>query len=363
MAFPRGLITSYDITDNRIHIDDIFNKYQLPETPFLNVVKVGDKIDSTILQWYEDVPIPLEFKLTAKHSVPTSGSGTLDVDDASTLKVGNILKYGQYLFRITNISGNTLTVTALNGDAEIAADSVLTLVSDANPEAASLVDSAVGQRVLRENVTQIFTEYIKISGTQRELKQWVKNYDIWADEVDRKLRKLRVMMERTLLNGVLHKPTNNTEPRLAGGVEYFINQYGISTTGKTLDEANFKAVLEELWKKQASGIQVWMNAKTKEDFFNQLLYAKVIVDRAETRAGMRIQSYVCEYGEFELYTSPHIEAGKIYFVNPANIEIRPLRPFVVEELAKTGDYVQAQIVGEYTFKIQDSGLMAVFTVG
>lgn len=358
MAFPRGLITSYDITDNRIHIDDIFNKYQLPETPFLNVVKVGDKIDSTILQWYEDVPIPLEFKLTAAH---TSGSGTLAVNDASTLKVGNILKYGQYLFRITNISGNTLTVTALNGDVNIAANSVLTLVSDANPEAASLVDSAVGQRVLRENVTQIFTEYIKISGTQRELKQWVKNYDIWADEVDRKLRKLRVMMERTLLNGVLYKPTTNTEPRLAGGVEYFIKQYGISTTG-ALTEANFKAVLEELWKKQASGIQVWMNAKTKEEFFNQLLYAKVMVDRAETRAGMKIQSYVCEYGEFELYTSPHIEAGKIYFVNPANIEIRPLRPFVVEELAKTGDYVQAQIVGEYTFKIQDSGLMAVFTV-
>lgn len=358
MAFPRGLITSYDITDNKKHIDDIFNKYQLPETPFLNVVKVGDKIDSTILQWYEDVPIPLEFKLTAAHA---SGSGTLAVDDASTLKVGNILKYGQYLFRITNISGNNLTVAALNGDANIAANSVLTLVSDANPESATLVDSAVGQRVLRENVTQIFTEYIKISGTQRELKQWVKNYDIWADEVDRKLRKLRVMMERTLLNGVLYKPQNNTEPRLAGGVEHFIKQYGISTTG-TLTEANFKAVLEELWKKQASGIQVWMNAKTKEGFFNQLLYAKVIVDRAETKAGMRIQSYVCEYGEFELYTSPHIEAGKIYFVNPANIEIRPLRPFVVEELAKTGDHVQAQIVGEYTFKIQDSGLMAVFTV-
>ncbi len=358
MAFPKGLITSYDVTDNKIYVDDVFNKYQLPETPLLNVVKQGEKIDSTILQWYEDVPIPLEYKLTAAHA---SGSNTIVVDDASTLKVGNILKTGRYLFRVISISGNTLTVAPLNGDTDLAVNTVLTFVSDANPEATQISDSSIGQRVLRENITQIFTEYIKISGTQRELKQWVKNYDIWADEVDRKLRKLKVIMERTLINGVLYKPLTNQEPRLAGGIEYFISQHGLSFTG-TLNENNFKAVLEQLWKRQATGIQVWLNAKTKENFFNQLNYNKLIVDRTETVAGMTVQSYVCEYGTFDLHTSPHIEEGKIYFINPANIEIRPLRPFVVEELAKTGDYVQAQIVGEYTFKIQDSGLMAVFTV-
>ncbi|MEN3043535.1 MAG: DUF5309 family protein [Fervidobacterium sp.] len=359
MPFARGLITSYNVADNKVQIDDVFNMLKLPETPLLNAIKTGEKIDSTVLQWYEDVPIPLVLKLTAAH---TANSNSLVVDDGTVVKVGNILKVKTTLFRVTAISGNNLTVVALNTDANYAVNEPVYIVSDANVEAFSPADSAISQRVVRENVTQIFSETLRISGTQKELKQWVRNYDLWADETQRKLERLRVMMERTLINGVYLKPSDASTPRLAGGIDYFITQYGFCATG-ALTEANFKAVLKELYDRMNPTVEVWMHPKTKEDFFNQLMYDRVIIDRTDEAVGRKVQKYVCEYGEVPLMVSPHIDVGVIYFINPERIEIRPLRPFTIEELAKTGDFMQLMIVGEYTFKIENANLMAKFTVG
>ncbi|MGB4751755.1 MAG: DUF5309 family protein [Fervidobacterium sp.] len=361
MPFSTGSITSYNVSDNKVQIDDVFNMLKLPETPLLNVTKTGDKIDSTILQWYEDVPVPLVVKLASPH---TSGSDSLVVDDGTVIKVGNILKVQSTLYRVTakNVNNlNNLTVVALNTDNAYPKDESVFIVSDANVEAFSPEESAISQRVNRENVTQIFSETLQISGTQKELKQWVKNYNLWADETQRKLERLRVLMERTLINGVHHKPTDNNTPRLAGGIDYFITKYGFCGTG-ALDEANFKAVLKELYDRMNTKVEVWMHPKTKEDFFNQLMYDKVIIDRTDDVVGRKVQKYVCEYGEVPLYTSPHISVGTIYFINPERIEIRPLRPFTIEELAKTGDFMQMMIVGEYTFKVENANLMAKFTV-
>lgn len=359
MAFPRGLLTSYSISDNKIHLDDIFQEMKIPETPLLNVIRTGEKLDSTILQWYDDVPMPLSTTLNGAY---TSGGGSLTVTDSTFFKKGNIIRVDNVLYRITDINTTThvLTVTALNTDADHADGATVTLISDAQLEASSPEDSSVGIRVQRENVTQIFTEYLKLSGTQREVKQWVRNYNLWSDEIAKKLAKLRIMMERTLINGIYNKPSDNTTPRLAGGIEYYVGNNGYCATG-TLNETNFKAVLKELYNLNSFGIQVWMHPSTKEDFINQLLYDKVIVQREDEVAGRKVQTYVCEYGEFGMYISPHISTDVIYFFNPSAIEIRPLRPFAVEELAKTGDFVQVQIVGEYSFKISNSSLMGKFT--
>lgn len=358
MPFAKGLITSYNVSDNKVHIDDVFNMLKLPETPLLNKIRVGGKIDSTVLQWYEDVPVPLAVRLASAH---TKNTNTLVVDDGSVIKVGNILRVGTTLYRVTAVNNNTLTVAALNDDNDYSANETVVIVSDANPEGVTPVDSNVSQRVLRENVTQIFAEYLKITGTQREVKQWVRNYDLWVDEAQRKLERLRVLMERTLINGTYLKPTDASVPRLAGGIDYFITQYGFCASG-ALTETNFKAVLKELYDRLNPNVEVWMHPKTKEDFFNQLMYDKVIIDRTDDVVGRRVQKYVCEYGEVPLFTSPHINVGVIYFINTDRIEIRPLRPFAIEELAKTGDFLQLMIVGEYTFKIENANLMAKFVV-
>lgn len=358
MPYPTGLITTYNVSDNRIHLDDIFQKLQTPGTPLLNRIRTGERIDSTILQWYEDYPVPLYVTAVNYNST----NSTLEVSDSTPFKIGNIVKVKNNLFRITNINHNskTLYVSRISGNSQIAQGDKVMLVSDANPEASMPVDTSISVRQAQENVTQIFTEYLKFSGTQREVKQWVR-LDLFASEVQRKLERLRILMEKSLINSQYYKPAVSTEPRMAGGIDYFITQNGITVTGQ-LTEQNFKAVLRQLYDLNNPEVDVWMHPHTKEQFFNGLMYDKVIIERTDQTVGRLVQRYVCEYGEYQLNTSPHIEPGVIYFINERNIEIRPLRPFAMEELAKTGDFIQLQIVGEYTFKIENSRFMAKFVV-
>lgn len=360
MPYPTGLITTYNVTDNKIHLDDIFEKLRTPGTPLLNRIRTGERLESTILQWYEDYPVPLYVNAVSYNDT----TKILVVDDSTPFKIGNIVKVKNFLFRITNINhvGKELYVVKISGPATVTilnGDKVM-LVSDANPEASTPVDTSISVRKLQENVTQIFTEYLKFSGTQREVKQWVR-LDLFASEVQRKLEKLRILMEKSLINGQYYKPTNSNEPRMAGGIDYFITNSGITVTGQ-LTEQNFKAVLRQLYDLNNPEVDIWMHPHTKEQFFNGLMYDKVIVERTDQTVGRLVQRYVCEYGEYQLNTSPHIEPGVIYFINERNIEIRPLRPFAMEELAKTGDFIQLQILGEYTFKVENSRFMAKFVV-
>jgi len=361
---PYG-ITSYQIPENKIELDTEFFKLALPQTPILNAISRGQPIQSTKIEWWDDNPTPFEFDLVSAY---TAADGKLVIGtQANLVKVGNILKYKDLYFRVTGFttvsSNSAVTVDVVSGtDANIAAGQKIQLVSDAMPEGADWSTTGIVTAIKRFNVTQIFTDGIRFTNTEMNVAPEY-NLQLVRDKIAEKLTKMRILLDRTILNGVLHDAANNTEPRMMGGILYYVKQNGILSTG-SFTEANFQAFLEKLYyaRQEEPITDVWMHPKFKQTYFDPLLEQKRWLNIADTRAGQMIDTYVSEWGNIRLNTASQLPVDVILAFDPNKAKLIPFRPFTMQEVPVAGDYRFFSIVGEYTMEVRDSALAGLWTV-
>jgi len=374
-----GPITSYDVVENIIDFSDILNEKKMPSTPLLNKIGIlNEPVYSTTYQWYDEAFPILNTELAEAHTAITSGKTTiLKVNSAVGILQYSILRVKNTLYRVDSISvdsisGNTLNVTLLSSaDESHVANEVVTIVSNSALEGADYVDGHYNPLIERENYTQIFKDYVKITGTQDAVRRKVRGA-ILAQEIDNKMKRLRVMLERAAWLGIRSKPNINDAPRLMGGIDWFItnNSTGIiatsdlsRTTPNPNFEADFKAFLGQIYDVRGSVNEAWMNPVTME-YFLALGEDALVVDQYSEQAGRNVKMYVSQYGETALNMSPDIPPNVIYIVDTSNIKIRPLvnRQFQFEELAKTGDSVKGQLIGEYTLEFRNPDLAGKLTI-
>ncbi|OOC42186.1 DUF5309 family protein [Thermosipho sp. 1074] len=361
MGTIKGLITSYDVKENKVDVSPVLSMLKLPETPLLNAIGISNKpVVGTKYEWWDDVLPVLKVSLAAAY---TTGGGSLTVETGAgkKFKIGNVIKVESSIYRVTAINGDVLTIAVISNDADHAAGVDVEIIGDANPEGQEYVDSMYEQKIKRYNVTQIFTEYVKFTGTQMSVDQYV-NEDVFLEEVQRKLAKIKLLLERSAWMGVRVDPNDNSTPRLFGGIKWFIEQEGITVTS-TFTEANFNAFLKQIF--DASGVvrEAWMNPATKANF-NALNQDKLIVERNDTTAGRLINAYLSDYGNVEIKTTPHLPENVIIVFDTSKVAIKPLknRQAAYEQLAKTGDYVKGQIVGEYTLEFRNPDVAGIFNI-
>ncbi len=377
MANPKvGQITSYDVVENVIDFSDILNEKKMPSTPLLNKIGIlNEPVYSTTYQWYDEAFPILNTAVEEESSAPASGNRVLKVDSTAGILVNSILKVGDALYRVTKVTNPTvLEVMLVVGDEDsdtITAGTAVTIVSNSSFEGADYEDGHYNPLIERENYTQIFKDYVKITGTQDAVRRKVRGA-ILAQEIDNKMKRLRVMLERAAWLGIRTHPGNNNAPRLMGGIDWFItnNSTGIiatsdlsGTTPKPNFEANFKAFLGQIYDVRGSVNEAWMNPVTME-YFLALGKDALVVDQYSEQAGRNVKMYVSQYGETALNMSPDIPPNVIYIVDTSNIKIRPLvnRQFQFEELAKTGDSVKGQLIGEYTLEFRNPDLAGKFVI-
>ena len=361
MATIKGLVTTYNVNENKVDVSPVLSMLKLPQTPLLNQIGISNEtVDSTHYEWWDDVLPILKTTLAAAY---TAGGGSITVatGDGIHFQPGDIIRIENSIYRVTAVNTDTLTIVVVSGDANHDADVDVELIGNAYAEASEYQDSQYTQKIKRYNVTQIFKDHVKFSGTQLEVSQYV-NEDVFLNEVQRKLEKLRRLMERTAWLGVRVDPSDNTTPRLMGGIKWFIEQEGITST-TTFSEANFNAFLKQIF--DASGVvkEAWMNPSTKA-YFNALNDDKLVVERGDTTAGKLIKTYMSDYGDVDIKTTPHLPENIIIVFDTTKVAVRPLqnRQFKYEQLAKTGDYIKGQIVGEYTLEFRNPDVAGIFTI-
>ena len=361
-----GQITTYDVVENIIDFSDILNEKKMPSTPLLNKIGIlNEPVYSTTYQWYDEAFPILNTAVKATYTASTA-NGVLEVDSTAGIMVNSIIKVGNVLYRVTEVTDATkLKVTPISGsDEDHEVDDIVTIVSNSALEGADYEDGHYNPLIERENYTQIFKDYVKITGTQDAVRRKVRGA-ILAQEIDNKMKRLRVMLERAAWLGIRSKPNINDAPRLMGGIDWFItnNSTGIIATsdlsGATPNfEADFKAFLGQIYDVRGSVNEAWMNPVTMEYFL------ALGVDQYSEQAGRNVKMYVSQYGETALNMSPDIPPNVIYIVDTSNIKIRPLvnRQFQFEELAKTGDSVKGQLIGEYTLEFRNPDLAGKLTI-
>lgn len=358
-----GQINSYGIESQIRLVSDIFEEIKLSNTPFLNEIKIGKAVSSTKLIWWDAQRIPTKTALTSAY---TAASGSMVVASVEGLRVNTLVQVGAVIAKVSAINAGTktLTITALEGDANQTSGAEVVFINNAEIEGSEYKDSDRTPDLERFNVTQIMSDYVNITGTTKSISNEVKA-DVLAREVKTKLERLKYQFARGLIVNPRYAPANNADGRIMGGLRYFINQYGYNPNAALFSTANIDAFLAKM--ENEYGIfpkELWMNPVTHKNF-NDLNADKLIIDRLDGGRGNFVKSYLSGTGrEISLKTDPAFPEKEIVLCDTNKIAIRPLkdRDFFVEKLAKRGDYEQYQLLGEYTAEINQSNTFGIFKI-
>lgn len=360
-----GVVNTYDTSlVNKVELETDFQALQLPNTPILNRIGFGNRIESTRLEWFDDVPLPFTFSLTAAYASGTDATHFV-IGNAALLKPNFILNVGGVLCKVISVdaAANKIEFAVIPGTGSLPTTlpigTKLELISSAAVEGSPAITSGFLTAVKRFNVTQIFEDAISFTGTMMSIRQ-AYDTDERVRKTREKMERLRVLLEKTVVNGKLVDAADNTTPRMMGGFLEFINSNGY-VASTTFSEENLKAFLKEMFnlRNQVPLVELWMNPATKEARFNPLLTEKIFISVNEQQAGKVTNRYISEWGEVVLNTAPVIPVDQLLVVDFNKMKVRPLRPLAMYELAKTGDSITYQIVGEYTLEVRDSALMGI----
>lgn len=246
-------------------------------------------------------------------------------------------------------------------------EDTLRAVTDNNQqEGFTASDVTLVPTVLRENVTQILAETIKVSGSMDSTDTYGR-----AKESAYQLAKSMAQVKRDLENAFVGtaqnkvKPADNTTNRkMAGFQRQLLNDGGnaMSTantvlyTGATTTqptETNLLDLLQGLYNNGAepSVIQVTpANSRVVADFAKAAGRYRTFDGNADRKIVNAIDIYVSPFGEQRLLLNRFIKSKNTLVYEPDLWKKVVFRSWARETLAKTGDNTAIMLVGEFSLK-------------
>jgi hypothetical protein len=261
-----------------------------------------------------------------------------------------------------NISTEVLTVTRnYSGTQATHADNAtVEIVGIARLEGAESDDIAFTDRTVGSNYTQIFHKEIKVTRTQNQISQYGidEEFDYQAAKAVPELMRL---IEKQNVRGA-RKAGSATTPRAFGGFGTFITDNTVSAGGALVQDDYDEAMRLAY---EDGGGPGWfafvntVNMKATKNFLDSSNFLRVDIDQRV--AGMVVEAIQGPFGRADIVLDRWWPTGSIYLVDPDHAGYLTYYPFTQEPLAKTGDYVRGEVVGEFTLCIRQDKAHAVIS--
>lgn len=325
------------------------------QTPMISLVGFGDAVTQVEHQWFEDEMYADETTATA--SALADGT-TITVADGSIFEAKHVVKIGEELALITAVNGNDLTVTRGYAGTTAAAISEGDKVEFQFVEGVEGADARKARYKARKrvsNITQIFDETVSISGTAAATSEYGID-DLYEYEKQKKLLELALQLEKAVINGVKYESQDGTV-RQMGGIRQFIKTNVTDATGEalTLDHLGdaFQAIYEAGGFATGGNYKIIVGAKQKRAL-SAADADKISITRQDNGRGQVVDHYLSDFGAAEILLNNNLAPDEVLIVDANRIEIKPLqgRDFAHTYMGAKGDYVEGQIVGEFTLKLE-----------
>lgn len=360
------MVSSYDVLYNIRDLSNAFNKIALPNTNLLNAIMMGQAVQNTKHFWWDDVRVPIGTTMKVAYT-QANDAGVLQVTSSKGLRVNSIIKVAGQIKKVTVVTDAThITTEHIGGsaDADIAISTKIDFMGNAQVEGKDYEDSDYTPKVERYNVSQIFDDFVKLTGTEIATTNELGE-DVYVDEVTRKLERIKLGLGRAIWVNPRVAPTDNATPRIMGGLDYFISANGYCPAAAVFSVDNFDTfVLTLELERGAVPTEVWMNPTELANFV-KVDETRLIKNYTDTTTGRTVTRYITKYGHIlNLQTDPQTPTKALYVPDRSLIQIKPLQGRSVSygDLAKTGDSKKGMIVGEYTMEIRNSSTMGKFTI-
>ena len=313
--------------------------------------------------WLEDSLTPLTSTLDNAATIAT-GDTTIKVSDPNMFQEGHIILVDAEQMWISAVAGSTsiITVTRNYGGTLATHDSIdaVSIIGLARLEGDDSDDLGFTDRSAGSNYTQIFHQEIKVSETQQVIDQWGI-----GDEFDYQAKKavpsLMRLIEKALVYGQFKAGSAST-PRAFGGIDQFVTD-NVVDYGAALQQTNFEAAVKSAYEDGGTG--PWVagcsptNLQTIKNFYDSSSFLRV--DPSQSQVGMVIDEIITPYGNVKLLLDRWMIDGKIPVLDPKHAGMLTLRPFTQEPLAKAGDSIKGEVVGEFTLCIRQDKAHALLT--
>jgi len=370
---PTMPLSSYDTTAN-LNARDVSKAFYLikkEETPFFNRIPVVAPAFNTRHIWWDDARLIRGSTVGTQYAFASPTA--LILASTSGLRAGSVLEIANRIYRVTSVTNATTLVVAYIGgsanDTNHIVGAVANFVGNTALEGEDYAATDYNFEIERYNLTQIFTDYVKISGTDRAVRREVNAGDLLLQISQKKLDRIYLALARACwANPLITAPTDNTTARVMGGVDAYLAANGInSTTAAAVTAAGFDDWLLSLDKAGANLTELWMNPIERGKFASGTWsnVTTTLLDSTSDSRGLYVSRYVSKYGhELTLNTDIQAPAGKIRAIKSSDVGLAPMagRQFQIVDLDKTGDNDKKMIVGEYTLEVRNSAIAGYYAV-
>jgi hypothetical protein len=352
-----------DSTAQARAISDVVSMIDPRDTPLLARLgldsareKFSLRLNGYKIELLEDELDPLEDAVNDGSGWDNSSTTSLAVDDASKFQDGHVIlvEDEKMVVKAVDTANNTVDVYGRGfggtNPATHADDTVIAIVGMARLEGDDADYGALTDITAPYNYTSIFQKAIKVSGTMQAITQYGVD-DEFMYQANKAVPHLLRLVERMAFYGE-RVEGSATGPRSAGGLGTFITDNTVSAGG-AIAKADVDSLMEEIIMDGGYPDLLVMNPRVANDLRGLLDTSSFIrVGQNENKLGLdAIERVVTQYGELELVMDRWCPTGAAYILQSDKVGFFALRPMTAYELAKVGDSIRGEVVGEFSLLV------------
>ena len=376
---PSGVENTFDITastDVR-DVSDMLDAVYIADTPFINSITWGEPTKNKIIEWVTD-SIGYGYLILSNTGtvasdassfvVGTSGCGAQSLA-LRQIHTGTILKYnnqstalGYMVVEDFSLGAGSVTFAYLSGTTvleTITDAATLFIVGDAVPEGSSPRQDATRPRSLASNKTQIFRQDVRMTGT-RAATQMYAVADEMRKQIDLRTKEYKRSLERTVILGRKEAGSVDETQTMGGIYDFLRGQSGshIDTTSTSLTEDVMNALVKGCMEKGGMPTTLLCGFDRQQDISGWDV-AKKRVEPDTRIAGFYTNKYLTDLGPvLTVLVSRWVPANFAFILDTGKIKLRAMqgRKFILEKLARTGDFTNHQIISEVSLEFKGYNL-------
>ena len=333
------------------------------ETPLLDIVGSSDYPATNVKhEWLEDTLNPTTDTLSTGISSTGRAAGdqiTLTVAHPGYFRVGDLTQMSKEVLLVNSVSAaNTIGAASGYGGSTIVtslgAGAAVTIIGNAALEGEETDEDRTTTQVRRSNYCQIMKVGIKVSGTAQAVG-WATTRDKLADAKLARARELLRDLEKTIILGRTDTATIGSDSgrRTMAGIVCSLST-NVTSCG-TLTETTLGNLLQSCYNQGSKDVDLLVVPPALKRVISGWNSSRIQVTNDENVFRNAVEVYDSDFGVQRVIMSRWLPTDTMLALDSRRIKVVPLagRTFAYEELAKTGDFVRGQIVGEYTLELRN----------
>lgn len=355
--------TYSDTTPHKRVITDYISLLDPTDAPFVEAIGGLDGAASKfrftnqgkLVEWLEDTLTPLAgtFSLSAT-AVSTLATLTVATDEGNNIQPGHILATSTEVMWVSAVSGDNVTVTrGLGGDTTrltLATNATYGIVGMARLEGDDSDSIGFTDITSNSNYTQIFHKEIKVTGTEMYQDTYGIS-DPYQYQAAKSIPEMMRLIERSLQYGV-RSAGSTTTPRMMGGYGTFITDN--KSDGSSITVAKIEDCVELAYNDGGGGDYIAIISPANYQKVKALYDTSSFVryPPEQNTFGILVDKIVTPFGNVSFVIDRWQKSNEIPILKLDNIGMLTLRPWQVEDLAKTGDFEKTELIGEFTLCVK-----------